>query len=104
MLIKRGYIYSIDEFYRLNRFEGSHDDYICPEEGNGDGDKEIKEEDDEYSLEVAGRSIDTSSVAMSKRSRSKFGGFSSKRLALHRTKTNYDENIPEVSEVNASES
>ena len=30
LLIKRGYIYSIDEFYRLNRFEGSQADYVCP--------------------------------------------------------------------------
>jgi hypothetical protein len=32
LLIKRGYIYSIDEFYRLNRFEDPQADYICPDE------------------------------------------------------------------------
>lgn len=46
---------------------------------------------------MAGRAIDTTSVAMSKRSRTKFGGFSSRRFPFHRTKTNFDEDIPEVS-------
>jgi hypothetical protein len=32
LLIKRGYIYSIDEFYRMNRFEGPNIDYVYSSE------------------------------------------------------------------------
>lgn len=38
---------------------------MCPDRG----DSGIKEEEEEYSLEVAGRSIDASSIGISKHSR-----------------------------------
>lgn len=61
---------------------------MCPK---GDEESGIKEEEEDLDgLEVAGRSVDASSIGISKHSRSKFGGFSSKRFAVHRTKTIFD--------------